>query len=96
VKRKEGAGNSAPSYSSKLSLILNQNVLLHLVDSDQSRDTSRHSTNEIHSTNTHDSHSSGPLDVSGKWYYFFESSPLKWLSTSSRLSGILAFVSTTE
>jgi hypothetical protein len=28
--------------------------------------------------------------------YFFESSPLKWLSTSSRLSGFLALVNTTE
>ena len=29
-------------------------------------------------------------------YYFFESSPLKWLSTFSRLSGFLASVNTTE
>jgi hypothetical protein len=28
--------------------------------------------------------------------HFFESSPLKWLSTSSRLSGFLALVITTE
>jgi hypothetical protein len=34
--------------------------------------------------------------VQNAWYYFFESSPLKWLSTSSRLSGFLASVNTTE
>jgi hypothetical protein len=32
----------------------------------------------------------------GYGYYFFESSPLKWLSTSSRLSGFFALVNTTE
>jgi hypothetical protein len=29
-------------------------------------------------------------------YYFFEISPLKWLSTSARLSGFPALVNTTE
>ncbi len=34
--------------------------------------------------------------VQNAWHYFFESSPLKWRSTSSRLSGFLALVNTTE
>ena len=39
----------------------------------------------------------GTVDsVSKLWAYFFESSPLKRLSTSSRLSGFLALVNTTE
>jgi hypothetical protein len=37
-----------------------------------------------------------PWTVFQNWSYFFESSPLKWLSTSSRLIGFLALVNTTE
>jgi hypothetical protein len=36
------------------------------------------------------------LSIPNECHYFFESSPLKWLSTSSRLSGFFALVKTTE
>jgi hypothetical protein len=59
VKRKEGAGNSVPSPSSNLSLILNRDVFPLVADSDPSPDKSHYFAIEIHSTNKSDYHAAG-------------------------------------
>jgi hypothetical protein len=61
VKRKEGAGNSAPSHSSNLPLILNREVLPHLTDGGPGPDESNCFRIEIRPANQSDYHALGPF-----------------------------------